>query len=89
MKAQAPDIIYVPLAISLLTKRQVLRLDATDVNPSSFANENIEYIRKKTILEWAESRKAKASIGLSEYDAGHENGICEVLNELINHIESL
>lgn len=50
---EAPDKIYVPLTINLLTKRQVLRLDATDVKPISFANENIEYIRKEALLEWA------------------------------------
>ena len=50
---KAPDKIYVPLTINLLTKRQVLRLDATDINPISFANENIPYIRKDALLEWA------------------------------------
>lgn len=49
----------------------------------------IEYIRKEAILEWAKKRKEQAGIGLSEYDMGHENGICEVIEELIKHIESL
>ena len=49
----------------------------------------LQYININTLLEWAEKRKGKASIGLSEYDMGHENGVCEVLNELIEYIQKL
>lgn len=77
---KAPDKIYVPLTINLLTKRQVLRLDATDVKPISFANENIEYIRKEAILEWANGMM----------DCFAPGGDCsQTLQMVIKHIESL
>lgn len=36
-----------------------------------------------------ERLKEEASIGLSEYDAGHENGICETCNELLSFLSTL
>jgi len=50
---------------------------------------DICYVRKDALLEWAEQEKSKTSIGLSEYDAGHENARMELLNELITKINSL
>ena len=82
--SKAPDKIYVPLTINLLTKRQVLRLDATDINPISFANENILYIRKDALLEWAK-----------EYVLSHRNRTlaeqtkASAIEELISKLQSL
>lgn len=50
---------------------------------------SVEYIRKDALLKWAEQEKSKTSIGLSEYDAGHENGRMELLNDLIDKISTL
>lgn len=50
---------------------------------------NVEYIRKDLLLEWAKQEKRNTSIGLSEYDAGHENGRMELLNDLIDKINTL
>ncbi len=83
MQMNAPDKIYVPLTINLLTKRQVLRLDATDVKPISFANENIAYIRKDALLEWA--RGMIEDTPGSEYQKGQN----KAFEQLITHIESL
>ena len=47
------------------------------------------YIREDVILEWAREKKDKAGIGLSEYDAGHENGTCEIINELVEKLSRL
>jgi len=50
---------------------------------------HVEYIRKDFLLEWAEQEKSKTSIGLSEYDAGHENARMKLLNDLIDKINTL
>lgn len=50
---------------------------------------DVEYIRKDTLLEWVNLEKDKTSIGLSEYDAGHENARMELLNDLIDKINGL
>lgn len=48
-----------------------------------------EYIRKDALLEWAKEMKEQVSIGLNEYDMGEENGKAEMLNKLIEIIQSL
>lgn len=52
-------------------------------------NVGIQFIRKDLLLEWAKEEKNKTSIGLSEYDAGHENGRMELLDDLIDKLNSL
>lgn len=50
---------------------------------------SIAYIRKDALLEWAKEMKGQVSIGLNAYDMGEENGKAEILNALINKINSL
>ena len=45
-------------------------------------------IKSELILTWIEEQKESTSIGLSEYDAGHENARMELLNELEEFIKS-
>ena len=59
------------------------------VNYDKKDTNNIEYIRKDLLLEWAKEEKDKTSSGLSEYDAGHENARMELLNELIYKLDTL
>lgn len=51
--------------------------------------EDTEYIRKKALLKWAREKKDQVSIGLNAYDMGEENGKAEILNALIDKINSL
>lgn len=51
--------------------------------------EDTEYIRKEALLEWAREKKDQVSIGLNAYDMGEENGKAEILNALIDKINSL
>ena len=78
---KAPDKIYIH------TKDNPLEITFSEVEEKDTTN--IAYIRKEALLKWARERKEQVGIGLSEYDAGHENGIYEVLNEQIKHINSL
>lgn len=48
-----------------------------------------EYIRKDTLLEWVKEMKEQVSIGLNAYDMGEENGKAEILNKLIDKLNSL
>ena len=74
---KAPDKIYMPN--ELLSEEWQRHIEGEDT----------EYIRKDLLLEWANLEKDKTSIGLSEYDAGHENGRMELLNDLIDKINTL
>lgn len=47
------------------------------------------YIRKEALLKWAIERKEQVSIGLNAYDMGEENGKAEILNALIDKLNSL
>lgn len=51
--------------------------------------EDTEYIRKEALLKWAREKKDQVSIGLNAYDMGEENGKAEILNALIDKINSL
>lgn len=44
---------------------------------------------REELLEWAKKMKEQVSIGLNEYDMGEENGKAEMLNKLIEKIQSL
>ena len=74
---KAPDKIYMPN--ELLSEEWQRHIEGEDT----------EYIRKDLLLEWANLEKDKTSIELSEYDAGHENGRMELLNDLIDKINTL
>ena len=74
---KAPDKIYMPN--ELLSEEWQRHIEGDDT----------EYIRKDLLLEWANLEKDKTSIGLSEYDAGHENARMELLNDLIDKINTL
>ena len=74
---EAPDKIYMPN--ELLSEEWQRHIEGEDT----------EYVRKDFLLEWANLEKDKTSIGLSEYDAGHENGRMELLNDLIDKINTL
>ena len=50
---------------------------------------DIVYLRKEAVLEIAKALKEEVGIGLSEYDAGHENGACEMINQVIEKINAL
>jgi len=50
---------------------------------------NTEYIRKDAVLDLLNEEKEKTSIGLCEYDMGHENGRMEVINSFIDKLNSL
>lgn len=60
---------------------------------NAFATEpvkdGIEYIRKDALLEWAKEMKGQVSIGLNAYDMGEENGKAEILNALIDKLNSM
>ena len=43
----------------------------------------------ETIRAEIKRLKEEASIGLSEYDAGHENGICEACNDILSFLDTL
>ena len=47
------------------------------------------YIRKDKVLKILEDEKENTGIGLSEYDAGHENGRMELIESIINKIKIL
>ncbi|MBQ6958159.1 MAG: hypothetical protein IJP77_06340 [Bacteroidales bacterium] len=48
-----------------------------------------EYIRKDALLEWAEEMKEQVGLGLNAYDMGEENGKADMLNALIDKINSM
>ena len=48
-----------------------------------------EYISKEYLQKLLDDEKEKTGIGLSEYDAGHENGRMEVIISLTNIINNL
>ena len=49
----------------------------------------VEHIRKDALMALLEAEKEETSIGLSEYDAGHENGRMEVIMSLTEKIKAL
>lgn len=73
----APDEIYMPN--ELLSEEWQKHVEGEDT----------EYIRKEALLKWARGKKDQVSIGLNAYDMGEENGKAEMLNELIDKINSL
>ena len=73
----APDKIYMPN--ELLSEEWQQHVEGEDT----------EYIRKEALLEWAREKKDQVSIGLNAYDMGEENGKAEILNALIDKINSL
>jgi len=73
--SKAPDKIYHPDNAVLRTEKMLYN--------------DIAYIRKDALLEWAKKQKEETSIGLSEYDAGYNNGRMEITNALIEQIKSL
>lgn len=46
-------------------------------------------VESATIKAEIERLKDEASIGLCEYDAGHENGVCETCARLLSFLDSL
>lgn len=52
---KAPDKIYLPVFASSLLHRDVIENHWMEVQ-SPFAKENVEYIRKDALLEWAEEQ---------------------------------
>lgn len=73
----APDKIYMPN--ELLSEEWQKHVEGEDT----------EYIRKEALLKWAREKKDQVSIGLNAYDMGEENGKAEILNALIDKINSL
>ena len=73
----APDKIYMPN--ELLSEEWQKHVEGEDT----------EYIRKEALLEWAREKKDQVSIGLNAYDMGEENGKVEILNALIDKLNSL
>lgn len=50
---------------------------------------DVEYISKDALMSLFDAEKEETSIGLCEYDAGHENGRMEVIMTLTEKIKTL
>ena len=80
----APDKIYIAE-----TPNKLIEIWSEEpIEPKPYITEH-EYIRKGALLGWAKAEKEKCSIGLSEYDMGEENGKIEILDGLIDKLNSL
>ena len=77
---KAPDKIYIHRTYHLGL------LSAAEID---ITGQDEQYIRKDALLGWAKAEKEKCSIGLSEYDMGKENGKIEILDGLIDKLNSI
>lgn len=57
--------------------------------PRAANSESVAYIRKDALLEWAEEMKEQIGLGLNAYDMGEENGKADILNALIDKLNSM
>lgn len=58
------------------------------IEPKPYITEH-EYIRKDALQEWAKEMKEQVGLGLNAYDMGEENGKADMLNALIDKLNSL
>ena len=57
---KAPDKIYIPVEADGLSERTELQFDHASPYRNMFAWDNIEYIRKDALLEWARGQYDKS-----------------------------
>ena len=84
--SKAPDKIYLPIVQG--RTRKDIRYDATYFAPTEFAEENIEYIRKEALLEWANVHKTVIETNGEEDDA-YTRGQYSVILTLIDKLNSM
>ena len=76
---KTPDKIYMHYG-------QLGLMHATEINVTG--NDSV-YISRDALMALLDAEKEETSIGLSEYDAGHENGRMEVIMSLTEKIKAL
>ena len=80
----APDKIYACYNVEDCERRQLW-----STLPLDEVEQVGEYIRKDALLEWAKEMKEQVGLGLNAYDMGEENGKADMLNALIDKLNSM